>query len=89
MAAQVRLCKKCSGIKAKDLKGAVGKEDVRCGCFGACRKKHPELKGRVFGACRKKHPELKGRVYVRVRGGIVSAGSKKKLRRAVAEALAE
>lgn len=74
MAAQVRLCKKCSGIKAKDLKGAVDKEDVRCGCFGACRKKHPELKGRV---------------YVRVRGGIVSAGSKKKLRRSVAEALAE
>lgn len=69
MSAKVRVCKKCSGIKPGDLKGVIAKEDRASGCFGACRKKHPELKGKV---------------YVRAAGKVVAADSKKKLLKALA-----
>ncbi|OUP09810.1 hypothetical protein [Collinsella sp. An2] len=69
---EVRICKKCSGIKPGDLKGIVKKKDRRCGCFGACAKKHPELKGKC---------------YVRVGKRLVVADSKKELLATLAEGL--
>lgn len=72
MSCQVRICKKCSGIAPKDLKGVVDKKHRKTGCFGVCAKKHPELKGRV---------------YVKVDGELMARDSKKKLVRALAEAV--
>lgn len=72
MAANIRICKKCSGVCAKDFKGIVDKSEIRTGCFGTCIKKHPELKGKP---------------YVKVGKKIIAADSKKKLTKAVAAAL--
>lgn len=72
MAASVRICKKCSGISAKDLKEIVGKDDVRTGCFGTCAKKHPELKGKAYAKVGKK---------------LIARESKKKLLKAIAAEL--
>ena len=69
----VKFCKKCSGIKPKDLKGAIDRELWSEGCFGACRKKHPELEDAV---------------YARVNGKILAAPSKKKLVKKIEKALA-
>ncbi|HIS40127.1 MAG TPA: hypothetical protein IAC12_04700 [Candidatus Aphodovivens avistercoris] len=72
MSAKVRVCKKCSGVSPKDFKGTVDKSHIRSGCFGACAKKHPELKGKA---------------YAKVDGKLVVRDSKKKLVKAVAAAL--
>lgn len=71
--APIKFCKKCSGIKAKDLKGTIDRELWSEGCFGACRKRHPELKDAV---------------YARVEGKVVAAPSKKKLVRKIERSLA-
>lgn len=72
MAERVRICKKCSGIAPKDLKGVVDKEQRKTGCFGVCAKKHPELRDKA---------------YVKVGRELIVADSKKKLVRAVAAAV--
>lgn len=71
--ARIKLCPKCSGIKpGKLIEAGIAKDDISRGCFGQCRKKHPELEGRA---------------YVRLDGKLISAGSKKKLVKKVAAAL--
>lgn len=71
MAAEVRICKKCSGVQPGDFKGVVKKKHRNVGCFGVCAKKHPELKG----SC-----------YVKAGKRVVAASSKEELLRAVAGA---
>lgn len=68
MGACLKVCKKCSGVSAKDFKGVVAKGDIRTGCFGYCAKRHKELEDHV---------------YVRYAGEIVARRSKKKLVKAV------
>ncbi|WP_085830701.1 hypothetical protein [Collinsella vaginalis] len=71
--AHVKICPKCSGIKAKALvEAGVAKSEIATGCNGGCLKKHPELRDRVAA---------------RVDGKLVSAKSEKKLAKKVAEAL--
>ena len=68
MGACLKVCKKCSGVSAKDSKGVIAKGDIRTGCFGYCAKKHKELADQV---------------YVKFAGEIVARGSKKKLVKAI------
>ena len=48
---KVRVCKKCSGLDIKELKTQMDDTDVKLkvGCFGECKGKHPELKGKSYG----------------------------------------
>lgn len=69
----VKFCKKCSGIKPKDLKGVIDSGQWSEGCFGACKKKRPELKGMA---------------YARVNGELIACPSKKKLVKKIAKAVA-
>ncbi len=69
----IKFCKKCSGLKPKDLKGVIDGDAWSEGCFGACAKKHPELAGKV---------------YARIGGKVVACKSKKKLIKKMREAVA-
>lgn len=69
----VKVCPKCSGVKKKHLKAGLAKGDYARGCFGACRKKHPEFEGKV---------------YARIDGELVACDSSKKLVKKMAAAIA-
>ena len=72
--AKIKVCPKCAGLKKKDLKEAgLSKDEVSCGCIGACVKKHPELEGKAFA---------------KVDGKLVVCDSKKKLLKKLASAAA-
>lgn len=69
----VKFCKKCSGIKPKDLKGIIDKDSWKEGCVHACVKKKDA------------DPE---RVFARIDGRLVVCSSKKDLIRKIKEAVA-
>lgn len=46
---KVRVCKKCSGFDAEELKGKVKTKDYTTGCIGKCASKNPDLNGKVYG----------------------------------------
>lgn len=69
----IKICPKCSGIKAKHLKEVLAKDDYSCGCFGKCLKKTPELEGKA---------------YARINGKLVACDSRKKLIKKMVAAVA-
>lgn len=68
----VKICKKCSGIKPKDLKGVISKDVWKEGCIHACVKKSDRAE----------------RVLARIDGRLVVAASKKDLIAKIKEAVA-
>jgi hypothetical protein len=46
---KIRICKKCSGLDAKELKERVDSKHCSFGCIRKCLGKNTELKGKVFG----------------------------------------
>lgn len=68
----VKICKKCTGIKAKDLKGVIPKDAWKEGCVHACVKKS----------------ERGERVFARIDGKLVVASSKTDLIAKIKEAVA-
>ena len=46
---KVEICKKCSGLEVKALKGILKEKHFSTDCIGKCAKKYPELKGKVYG----------------------------------------
>ncbi|MCF2621979.1 hypothetical protein [Collinsella tanakaei] len=68
----VKFCKKCSGIKSKDLKGILPKDAWKEGCVHACVKKSDKAE----------------RVFARIDGRLVVASSKKDLIAKIKDAVA-
>lgn len=68
----IKFCKKCSGIKPKDLKGVLDKDAWKEGCIHHCVKKDKDAK----------------RAFARIDGALVVCESKKELIRKMKEALA-
>lgn len=68
----VKFCKKCSGIKPKDLKGIIDKDAWKEGCVHACVKKNADSE----------------RVFARIDGRLVVCSSKKDLIKKIKEAVA-
>jgi hypothetical protein len=52
-AKKVTICKKCSGLDAKELKDRFGSKIYKIDCFHKCLHENPELKGKVYGLIRK------------------------------------
>lgn len=70
--ARVRFCKKCSGVKPKDLKGVLEKGEWKEGCVHACSRRRSDP----------------GCAFARIDGELVVCSSKKKLVKRVREAVA-
>lgn len=68
----VKICRKCSGIKPKDLKGVLPKDTWKEGCVHACVKKS----------------DRSDRVLARIDGKLVVASSKKDLIAKIKDAVA-
>ncbi|BCJ94061.1 hypothetical protein acsn021_16300 [Anaerocolumna cellulosilytica] len=45
----VKVCKKCSGFDVEDLKDILKSKQFSTGCIHKCKKKCPELEGKVYG----------------------------------------
>ena len=67
----IKFCKKCSGIKSKDLKGVIDKDFWKEGCVHACVKKGSDS----------------GRTFARIDGKLVVCPSKKELIKKMKEAV--
>lgn len=46
---KIKICKKCSGLDIKELKGRLDSKDYGFGCLQKCLRKNAELEGTVFG----------------------------------------
>jgi len=46
---KIKICKKCSRLDVKELKGRLDLKDYSFGCIQKCLGKNVELKGKVFG----------------------------------------